>query len=255
MSGDAGRSGGGARLPDLVYPVRGGENEELRYSLRSVAANAAGLFRKVWVIGRDLPSWLTGVEIIDAGATGGKQADVRAKVRAAAGDRRVASRIVLMTDDVYLVEPITEWEPFHMGRTSDYISHLAKQGTTVTNSGWLRAVVSTAEWMAEQGYDDILVRQGHRPLLWSKTKLKGALDRYPADRKLDIVGLYDIAGAAGVGRHAGNAKIGVSDDAFHQKMAELDIPWRSSNDKSFRGGLIGEFVRRMFPEPSPFEVV
>lgn len=241
-------------VPDLVYPVRPGENEELRYSLRSVATNAPGLYRKVWVVVTDaatLPGWLTGVEVLEAGAEG-KQADIRAKVTAAAHEKRVASRFVLMTDDCYLVEPITAWEAFHMGPTSAYVKHLRGEGVTERN-GWLRTVIATAEWMAEQGYGDILVRQGHRPLLWDKRKLAAALAAYPADRRLDVVGLYDIAGAAGEGRRGTNAKIGNDPAAFHQRLAELDVPWLSSNDASFAEGMIGGYIRGMFRTPSPYE--
>ncbi len=243
----------GPALPDLVYAVRAGENEELRYSLRSIATNAAGLYRKVWVIGHDLPSWLTGVEVIDARGAESGQSDVRAKITAAVSDPRIAARFVLLADDMFLVDQITEWEAFHMGPTSAFVAHLAKQGTTTSNSGWLRNVVATAEWMAEQGHGDILVRQGHRPLLWDKKKLAAALDSYPTDRRLDTVGLYDIAGAGGEGRKAGNAKIGADPAAFHAKLAELDIPWLSSNDIAFAEGMIGGYIRGMFRTPSRYE--
>lgn len=244
-----------AALPDLVYPVRAGENEELRYSLRSVAAHADGLFRKVWIVGTGLPEWLTGVEIIEAGSAGGKAADVRAKIAAAASHSGVAPRFVLMTDDVFLVEPITEWEAFHMGPTSIYVQHLAtlKPALTVNNNKWVRSLVATAEWMAERGHGDILCRQGHRPLLWDRRKLSKALAEFPEDQQLDILGLYDIAGAAGEGRLAGNAKVVNDPKAFHQKLAELDIPWLSSNDRSFAEGMIGGYIRGMFRTPCRFE--
>src|SRR5690606_36042477 len=114
MTGEGGAVRQRAALPDLVYPVRAGDNEELRYSLRSMAAHAEGLFRKVWIVGTDLPEWLTGVETIDAGSDQGRVEDVRAKITAAANHRGVATKFVLLNDDHYLVEPITAWEPFHM---------------------------------------------------------------------------------------------------------------------------------------------
>lgn len=253
------RKGGAARpsaaLPDLVYPVRAGENEELRYSLRSIVANADGLFRKVWIVGTGLPSWLTGVEVLEAGADGGRVADVRAKITAAAKHRGVASRFVLLNDDHFLVDPISKWEAFHMGPTTVYLKHLETLDPPLTprNNKWVRTVAATAEWMAEQGHGDILCRQGHRPLLWDKRKLSKALAEYPDDHELDVLGLYDLAGAGGVGRLGGNAKIINDPAAFHAKLAELDIPWLSSNDRSFSEGMIGGYIRGMFREPSKFE--
>lgn len=256
-SGGAGRSR--SALPDLVYPVLPvGECDELRYSLRSVATNADGLYRKVWIVVTDaatLPSWLTGVEIIEAGHPGGPKPDFRAKVEAACAHRGVAARFVLLNDDHFLVDPIEQWEAFHSGPTSAYLARLASltPPMTVRNSAWVRAITSTAEWMAEQGYGDILARQGHRPLLWHKTKLGKALAEYPRDRVVDVLGLYDIAGAAGVGRMAGNAKVTSLPEAFHAKIAELDIPWLSSNDRGFAQGLIGGYIRGIFRTPSRYE--
>lgn len=239
---------------DLVYPVRPGENEELRYSLRSVAENADGLFRKVWVVGSGLPDWLTNVNIIETVPVPGPAQDVRHKISTATNDPRVATRMVILDDDYFLVDPITEWAAFHMGPTSEYMIHVGKYRPPLTlqNSSWLQAVTATTKWMAEQGYPDPLARQGHRPLLWHKRKLAEALAEYPADQPLDIVGLYDIAGGAGVGERAGNTKI--RDAAkFHQKLVTRDSPWMSSIDESFSGGMIGGYIRGMFRTRSRFE--
>jgi hypothetical protein len=245
-------------LPDLVYRVRGNAdgNTELRYSLRSVAQNAAGLFGKVWIFGQGLPDWLRNVEVVDAGnPEAGRTGDVRAKLEAAVVHPGVADRIVLMDDDFFLVEPITEWAAYHMGPTSEYLTYLTRfYGVNPTgSSSWVKAMRATAEWMADRGYGDILCRQGHRPLLWDKTKLAGALAEYPDDRPLDMLGLYDMAGAAGVGVRGCNSKIGLDSKDFHAKLAELDHPWLSSNDKSFADGMIGGYIRGMFREPSIYE--
>ncbi len=251
MVQDQGRVPSGA-LPDIIYPVRSGENEELRYSLRSLYTNARGLFRKVFVAGSDLPEWLTGVEVVRAGSPGGKSADIVAKVYAAAKASRV-SRVVVFNDDHFVTRPIESWEAFHMGPTSQYLRVLAREGQTPENSAWMRRVKATAEWMAEQGHGDILVRQGHRPLLWDRRKLVAAIKAYPAGRPLDYPGLYDIAGAAGEGRRAGNAKIGSDPAQFARRLAKLDQPYLSTNDKSFKDGLPGVYIRTLFPDPSPYE--
>lgn len=245
-------------LPDLVYRIRPGENEELRYSLRSVSANADGLFRKVWVVvtsAAGLPGWLTNVDVVEAGSMFGRQADVRAKAVAAVNHPDVASRFLLMDDDHFLVDPIKRWAAFHMGPTSEYVQTLqgAPWNLTVTNSVWLSTIITTAQWMSGHGYGDVLVRQGHRPLSWSKQKLSAALAKYPSDERLDICSLYAMAGAAGKGRRASNSKITSEPEMFHQKMVARDSPWLSSNDRSFAGGLIGEHIRGMLPTPSLYE--
>lgn len=255
--GRAGRSR--AALPDLVYPLKPvGECDELRYSLRSVATNADGLYRKVWIVVTDaatLPAWLTGVEVIEAGSPDGRAADVRAKITAAVNHKQVAARVVLMNDDAFLMDPIDDWPAYHMGPTSKYVAHLRAQGIKGID-GWVRCITATAEWMAEQGHGDVLCRQGHRPLPWSKAKLAKALESYPAGRPLDVLGLYDLAGAGGVGqeRLKGNAKVNSSPESFHQKLTELDgLPWLSGNEKGFAVGMIGGYIRGAFREPSQYE--
>lgn len=253
-----GRAGEESALPDLVYRIRPGENEELRYSLRSMVMNGSGLFDKVWVVVSSAdgsPGWLTNVNVLVAGVQVDRKEDVRAKAALAANHSGVASRFLLVDDDHFLVERVARWAAFHMGPTSEYLRLLAREpwNLTTDNSRWVRTIISTADWMAEQGYGDVLVRQGHRPLLWSKSKLAAALRRYPAGRLLDVCGLYDIAGAAGKGRRAGNSKVTSDPVMFRQKVDGRDSPWLSSNDQSFKSGLIGDHIRRMFTDPSIYE--
>lgn len=239
-------------IPDLVYPLKVTDDcEELRYSLRSVHTNAPGLFGKVWVITREpVPDWLTGVHVLAAGDGGNKGQDVRSKMAAACAHPEVADRFLLMCDDFYLVDPITEWEAFHMGPTSAYLRRLRREHAA---AGWLRSVAHTADWMAAQGHGDILTRQGHRPLPWDKVRLAEALATYPVGRPLDVNGLYDIAGAGGVGRKGMNSKIRHDPAEFHRKTTKRNIPWLSSNNTSFAEGMIGGYIRGIFREPSPFE--
>lgn len=238
--------------PDLVYPLKvAGACDELRYSLRSIHQNAQGLYGNVWVVtGGSVPDWLQGVRHIVAGDPRGKSQDVRAKLRAACDHPEVSQNFLIMCDDFFLVEEVDHWEPFHSGPTSTHVKRLRREGAGLR---WLRGVIDTAEWMEEQGYGDILARQGHRPLVWDKAKLAGALDAYPTDRQFDVNGLYDMAGAGGVGRRGMNSKVRLDHREFHSKIANRDIPWLSSNDQSFSEGMIGGYIRGMFPEPSPFE--
>lgn len=248
-----GKAPSAGALPDLVYVVRAGENEELRHSLRSVAQNAEGLFRKVWVVGSGLPEWLTGVNVIEAGSDEGRVEDVKAKVLAAVKHQGVGAKFVLMHDDFFLTEKITEWNIWHMGTVRDYLAMLATNGVTPENNPPARAMRQTAVWVKRQLGETPLCYQGHRPALFSKSKLRKAIEAFPADRILDVVGLYPIAGEAGVGEQGENAKVGSSDEEFHAKVGKLSTPWLSSNDQGFADGLIGEHIRGLFPEPSIFE--
>lgn len=236
---------------DLVYPVKVLDDlGELRYSLRSVWENARGLYDKIWIITQEeLPSWLQNVNVIKAGAGGNKANDVKSKILAACEHPEVSDNFIMMCDDFYLVDKIDQWETFHMGPTSLYIKKIRSERA---GNNWLRSVSDTAEWMRQQGYGDIPVYQGHRPVLWDKEKLKVEIERYPSNKQLDTNGLYPAAGAGGEGTRGMNSKI-KDNKEFLQKFEARNIPWLSSNNGSFSDGMIGGYIRGAFRNPSPYE--
>ena len=65
-------------MSDLVYIVcPGDQNEELRYSLRSVARNLPG--RRVWIFGHT-PPWVTGVHSVELDPLDDKYENLPARV-------------------------------------------------------------------------------------------------------------------------------------------------------------------------------
>lgn len=239
-------------MRDLVYLVRSGSNEELRYSLRSVAKHADGLFRKVWVVGVRLPRWLTGVHVLPIPDGPVKHQTMRDKVRAVCDEPGVSDEFVLMNDDYFLAEPIDEWVVYHMGPASAWWQEIIdSRGGHV--SRYMRDVKTTCDWMAAQGYGDVLIRETHSPTIWDKRRLAAVLDRYPADQPVTVVDLYAAAGCGGEGEYALNAKA-VNGETFAEKVAAGDSPWLSSNDTAFRREAIGRWVRKNFTVPSRFEV-
>lgn len=249
------RKGGAAprkrtALPDLVYPFKDvSGTDELRYSLRSLATNADGLFRKVWIVGEP-PEWATNLEQIPHRDRPGKMEDFRARVTAATAHPGVSDTFLLMNDDFYLARPVTKFETFHSGPA---LEHYARMAARKVDAGWLAGVKTTLDWMTARGHVDMLARQGHRPLLWDRKKLAATLAAYPANQVVEMVGLYAEAGAGGVGSLAPNMKV-TNRAQYHSKVAQLGTcPWLSSSDEAFADGLIGGHIRALFPNPCRFE--
>lgn len=238
-------------MRDLVYLVRSGDNEELRHSLRSVAKNADGLFRKVWVVGVDLPDWLAGVDVIEHRDGPLKHQTMRDKIRAVCDTADVSDEFILMNDDYFLTEPIRDWVVYHMGPASEWLFQKSMQAKGMTS--YLRDVKTTCVWMAKQGYGDVLIRETHSPTIWDKRRLARVLDEYPPVQPMTVVELYAAAGCGGEGVFALNAKIH-NDEQLDTKLAAADSPWLSSSDFSFENSRVGNLIRGMFPEPSRFEV-
>lgn len=248
MTSDGGEAS--ASLPDLVYLVRSGENEELRYSLRSIAQNAKGLYREIWVVGTGLPDWLTNVNVLPIPDGLVKHETMRAKTLAISEHVELSQTFGLMNDDYFLVKPIKEWVVYHMGSVSEWVAKKIADAGQLTS--YLRDVRSTALWMEAQGYGDVLCRETHSITIWDKTLLVEALKKYPRGRGLTTVELYDMAGAGGEGEFALNAKVH-HDDHLHAKLSANDSPWLSSSDESFANSRIGDYMREMFPDPSKYE--
>lgn len=95
-------------LTDAVYPLGTGsllDNEEIRYSLRSLLANAENL-GNVYVIG-EKPSCLEfGECLVHISYTERHRPyrNVWEKLRVAALDERISERFIFMNDDIYLVK-------------------------------------------------------------------------------------------------------------------------------------------------------
>lgn len=236
-----------ADLPDLVYVVRpGDDNEELRYSLRSVAQNAP--HRKVWIVGT-VPRWVRNVEALPLEPHPEKFANQRQSLQAACVRDDLSDVFVLMNDDHFVTEKIPSWPTFHLGLSSEFIARRL-EGGRVRNT-WVKAVRATAIWMAEQGHGDVLCYEAHVPLLFNRTALAGLLAAYPQGRYLTVGEMYAVAGAGGVGEQVGNAKV-KTDEEFDEKAA-LAMPFLSSNETSFGELRVGEYVRSLFPTPGKYE--
>lgn len=246
------RSGASARrpqaaAPDLVYIVRPGENEELRYSLRSVDKYVR--HRKVWIVGT-VPDWATNVGKIPLPPLIEKFANQRQSVTAACRHPEVAEDIVLMNDDHFALEPVDEIPVFNLGPTSSHVQRLYDSGFRDKNS-WFVSVKRTAAWMQSQGFEDPLCYENHTPLPFYKSKLLEVVEAYPPQERFCYPGVYPIAGRGPEGELNGNTK--VSEDSQLADKLALSMPWVSTSDQSFIEGAAGEYIRSLFPTPCRFE--
>lgn len=237
-------------LPDLVYVVRSGENEELRYSLRSVDRYAKGLFGDVWVVGTGLPDWLTGVRVIPVRDGSDKHETMRRKILAACREQGVSDTFLLMNDDYFLTRKIDRFETYHMGPAREWID----QNLKLRKGQWspyLRDVDLTVRWLARKGHD-VMVRETHSPTWWEKRSLARWLVDYPAARPITVVDLWDVCGVGPDGGRVINAKVHF-DDNFERWKADGSNPWVSSSDVSWHGTKVGIDVKSMFRRKSRFE--
>lgn len=238
---------------DVVYINRiGDDNEELRYSLRSLVNLP---HRSVWIVGH-CPAWVTDVNVIELPPRPEKWANLHQSLTALCADERISEGFVLFNDDMYVTRPITALPVYHLGTLAGYIRHLAANGKRDSNS-WFRGLKQTLAQMQEWGHPDPLCYETHSPMPYLRPELGRLLaetTRFPF--------LWNSAYAATsgpVGVRGANVKVSTLDEAgLARKLLsvhESGQPFLSSNDKSFAAGAVGRYVRGLFPHPGRYERV
>lgn len=235
---------------DVVYMVRRGErNEELRYSLRSIAANLP--HDRVWIVGHR-PAWVTGVHHLRVSQGDQKHDNTWKILRAAANCSDIADEFVLFNDDNFVMRPVERVPVMHRGGLPEWlIRHGARRGSWAVEK-----MQATADALARVGRDPakLLSYELHVPLPMDRRWLAEAVE--VADRmrtagavpgplcKRTLYGNYAQIG----GILADDCKIANEDLAPDPARTYL-----STSDGAFRYWKVGRHIRAKFTVASPYE--
>jgi hypothetical protein len=218
-------------LPDVVYLLRNGDqNEELRYSLRSLTNLP---HRRVWLAGFQ-PSWTTNVERIPVRQRHGKWDNQQNNLLAACTHPDLSERFVLFNDDFFVVHPILAVPVLHRGPFSSIVDRYRTRGDEYGRR--MRATVDLL------GLDALAYDAIHVPMTFGKTELGGMLDDLPDG--LLFRSVYGNRLAVG----------GVKHRDVKSRHRIGDGPFASTSDGAFKRRPAGKALRAMFPSPSPYEV-
>jgi hypothetical protein len=102
---------------DLVYICRDGENEELRYSIRSAVNNLP--HDKIWVVGGK-PDWYTG-NYIEVNQGRAKYTNARNSLKAICDSEEISESFILMNDDFYIINKVESVPYMYAGTLDDKI--------------------------------------------------------------------------------------------------------------------------------------
>jgi hypothetical protein len=153
---------------DFVYICKDGDNEELRYSIRSV--NASFPEANIWVVG-GRPGWYVGNYIkVDQTLTKYKNAFYNLKSITESSD--ISESFILMNDDFYIVRKIDSINTYHGGSLLEKINLYQKINS---NSGYTRKLSATYKKVVSLGIEDALDYELHVPMIMEKEKLKEVL--------------------------------------------------------------------------------
>jgi hypothetical protein len=218
---------------DLVYICRDGDNEELRYSIRSAVANLP--HDNIWVVGGK-PDWYTG-NYIRIKQNAMKFDNARNNLNAICRKQEVSPDFVLMNDDFFIVKPIESLESYHRGLLEDHIS-LVK-----TSPAYKQMLVETLDVINYVTTGPIYSYELHIPMVMNRNKLAKVL-RFPALWRSLYGNMYNVGGTE-------HKDVKVFSGTTLEEMTS-DLPFLSSNDETFND-IIG-LLQEMFPNPSKYEL-
>jgi hypothetical protein len=157
---------------DVVYPVRPGQrNEELRFSLRCLAANLP--HDRVWLVG-EKPSWVSGVEFIGGGNPhSNKTANYSYNVLLACRENDVPDEFLLFNDDFFVTAPMEEIPVYHRGALSTHL-----RVSRHRHDWWAKGLRRTVQLLREAEINDCLSYELHVPLPVNKFKMLSTLERF-----------------------------------------------------------------------------
>lgn len=231
--------------PDVVYVVRPGDNnEELRYSLRSLANLPHG---RVWIAGH-CPPWVTGVERIEVAQGGTKWANAWRNLRTALAHPGLASRLIVMNDDFYALRPGATVDPAHSGLLAEKIADYRR---AYPRSSYTAALGVTADLLADRGALEPLSYELHTPFPATRDALAATLDEIegasPEPWRVHWRTWHGNRCDYG-GRRMSDVKIYRGADVAQAMRGA----WASSSDRTW--SLIARHMARRFPSPCGYEL-
>ena len=237
---DAGFVMAGGGEHDIVYMLREGKNEELRYSLRSVEENMP--YKRVWFAGGK-PDGLTPDRYMpikqDAPS---KWENVRNMLVEVCKNDDITEDFWLFNDDFFILKPYEGDTQWVNGTLKKQIARVERRGGVNNYTNRLRHLVDTLEsdGLPTKNYSV------HKPMLVNRKKALEVLEKYPDEPMFRaLYGNYWRIKA----RDEKDCKIRRSDYAYTS-----DYLMVSTQDDSFKFGKVGDQLRDRFTKISRFEV-
>lgn len=227
---------------DCVYICRAGNNDELRYSLRSINDNYP--VDDVWVVG-GRPAWYSGNYVrMPTGSS--KYQNARMNLKAIIHYKDIPDNFVLMNDDFYVLEKVEAPQQYYGGPLERRVEEYTKAHP---NSQYTRMLVNTLTGIRRR-YDikDPLDYELHVPMEMHKEGLKEAMEHNLLWRSV-YGNVFKVGGTK-----TKDVKIYRTSEMpkGQREYENYTIPYLSTSDKSFPA-IHKELLAKKFKNPSPYE--
>jgi hypothetical protein len=217
---------------DYVYLCRDGDNEELRYSIRSVVKNANP--NAIWVIGGK-PDWYSGnfIEVIQ---DKNKFENQVKSLKEVCKNNKISDEFILMNDDFYILQSVEEYK-YSDGLLTD---KLEKHVSLYGNSSYARALRGALKTLIAMGIKQPINYEVHMPMALEKANLAKVLDLSLSPRSM-------------YGNLFIRDSINCDDVKIYKDSIDINFnqSLMSTEDNSF--SLIKNKLKELFPDASEFE--
>lgn len=227
---------------DYVYVCRPGDNEELRYSIRSTVANLPPA--RIWVVGGK-PDWYVG-DFIPVHSIGNSHMNVWNQLHVVCNNPEISDDFILMNDDFFTIKKLEKIEYFYSGTMKQALQNYVDSGQT--NYGYQRLFNKTYKYLSRRDTRPPLDYELHMPMEMNKEKLLPILNNKTLHRST-YGNTYNVGG-----KQTYDVKVYSNTELqgkFNKLMLE-DLQYLSSHDTNFEF-LIDFILGDMFPDPSPYE--
>ena len=227
---------------DLVYICRDGENEELRYSIRSAVKNLP--HDKIWVVGGK-PDWYTG-NYIEVDQSRAKYTNARNSLKAICDSEEVSESFILMNDDFYIINKVESVPYMYAGTLDDKI----KQREDIFNGNTYTTLLrNTLGYLSRKKIKVALDYELHVPMVMEKRKLNKVLR--PSGLWRSVYGnVFNVGGVK-----IRDVKVYDKKDKFYinsYDINNLELDYLSSNDDSFET-IKSLILKERFPFKTTYE--
>lgn len=231
-----------SEAPDIVYICRpGDDNEELRYSLRSLVNIPHG---EVHIVG-GWPSWVRGVNTIAVESFRDKQTSAVNNLIAACQNPGISDPFLVLNDDFYIMAPMDKVPVLHLG-PMDQVIEAHRFGSAYRN-----AMQKTADRLRTLDVPQALVSyETHTPMLIDKVGMLLALSLGK--------GIHGLHNRTMYGNLEGLGGIQTSDVKVYRGTRGQDYrEWSllSTSDQVFKFHPVGRHIKSTFPDPCSYEFI
>ena len=228
---------------DCVYLCRRGNNEELRYSIRSVEKNLP--HANIWVIGGK-PPWYTG-NYINVSQDLSKYRNAIANLEALVSSQDISEDFILMNDDFFVLKPVEAVQSFHKGYLHDSVEE--RKDLQIANP-YIEMMEATYNRLIKKGIENPLDYEVHTPMAMTKSGL-GKVLKFGLLWRSMYGNMNNVGGTQIVDVKVHNP--GPLESRSYD-YANNDPTYLSSDDESFLT-LREKVFNQMFPNPSSCEAV